>query len=164
MKPGYQPNCNSGYQPEKSIKTDPPHLGTSAKKSCQSENKATIAYIAGNLFDPNEKDPAMRALNMVKEYCNNSIKKMYSKEMTSLEFTEAGVYRDVMNFIGDHQRKCHEIVNQEVQSSVEDGSSEYYMKKMQLYRESFFRICDIVKHSDCADIIKKLVEEERKKY
>lgn len=41
---------------------------------------------------------------------------------------------------------------------------DWFKRRMEEYRESFFRVCDIVEHSDCADIIKKLVEEERKRY
>ena len=41
---------------------------------------------------------------------------------------------------------------------------DWFKSRMNEYRESFFRVCDIVEHSDCADIIKKLVEEERKRY
>lgn len=33
-----------------------------------------------SLFDPNEKDPVMRALNMVKEYCNVSVKELIENE------------------------------------------------------------------------------------
>lgn len=41
---------------------------------------------------------------------------------------------------------------------------DWFKRRMEEYRESFFKVCDIVEHSDCADIIKKLVEEERKRY
>lgn len=41
---------------------------------------------------------------------------------------------------------------------------DWFKRRMEEYRESFFRVCDIVEHSDCDDIIKKLVEEERKRY
>lgn len=41
---------------------------------------------------------------------------------------------------------------------------EWFKSRMDAYRESFFKICDIVEHSDCADILKKLVREERNRY
>lgn len=41
---------------------------------------------------------------------------------------------------------------------------DWFKRRMEEYRESFFTVCDIVEHSDCADIIKKLVEEEKKRY
>ena len=93
MKSGYQPVNGPGYQPVKSINTDPPKLGSCAKK-------------------PN--------INL-----NISIK-------PSIEHLQ------------------HEI--------------EWYKERMNNYKYSFFKVCDIVEHSDCADITKKLVEEERKKY
>lgn len=41
---------------------------------------------------------------------------------------------------------------------------EWYKKRMSEYRASFFRICDIVEHSDCHNIIKQLIKEERSRY
>lgn len=41
---------------------------------------------------------------------------------------------------------------------------ERYKKRMYEYKASFFRVCNIVEHSDCHDIIKQLIKEERNKY
>lgn len=41
---------------------------------------------------------------------------------------------------------------------------EWYKGRMAAYRKSFFRVCDIVEHSDSLDIIKKLVKEEKDRY
>ncbi|MDY2730761.1 MAG: hypothetical protein SOV49_00455 [Erysipelotrichaceae bacterium] len=41
---------------------------------------------------------------------------------------------------------------------------EWYKGRMAAYRKSFFRVCDIVEHSDSFDIIKKLVKEEKDRY
>lgn len=93
MKQGYQPINGSGYQPVKSIDTNPPRLGSCAKKS--------------NIGLSISIEPSIEHLQ-------------------------------------------HEI--------------EWYKERMNNYKNSFFRVCDIVEHSDCANITKRLVEEERKKY
>lgn len=41
---------------------------------------------------------------------------------------------------------------------------EWFKSRMDAYRESFFKVCDIVEHSDAPDIIKKLVKEEKDRY
>lgn len=41
---------------------------------------------------------------------------------------------------------------------------EWFKSRMDAYRKSFFRVCDIVEHSDSPDIIKKLVREEKDRY
>ena len=41
---------------------------------------------------------------------------------------------------------------------------EWFKSRMDAYRKSFFRVCDIVEHSDAPDIIKKLVREEKDRY
>lgn len=49
--------------------------------------------------------------------------------------------------------------NEKLQKEVE-----WYKKRMREYKVSFFRVCNIVEHSDCHDIIKQLIKEERSKY
>ena len=41
---------------------------------------------------------------------------------------------------------------------------EWFKSRMDAYRESFFKVCDIIEHSDAPDIIKKLVKEEKDRY
>ena len=41
---------------------------------------------------------------------------------------------------------------------------EWYKGRMAAYRKSFFKVCDIVEHSDSPDIIKQLVKEEKDRY
>lgn len=41
---------------------------------------------------------------------------------------------------------------------------EWFKSRMDAYRESFFKVCEIVEHSDYMDFIKKLVREERNRY
>ena len=41
---------------------------------------------------------------------------------------------------------------------------EWYKGRMEAYRKSFFKVCDIVEHSDSPDIIKTLVKEEKDRY
>ena len=119
---------------------------------------------SASLFDPNEKDPVMRALNMVKEYCNVSIREIMNSNTGTLSASNLKIaaYQDVIDFIEDHQRKCGGVKNRELEHG--ENGVEWYRTRMQTYRDSFFRVCDIVKHSDCADIIKELIENERRKY
>ena len=119
---------------------------------------------SASLFDPNEKDPVMRALNMVKEYCNVSIREIMNSNTGTLSASNLKIaaYQDVIDFIEDHQRKCGGVKNRELEHG--ENGVEWYRTRMQTYRDSFFRVCDIVKHSDCADIIKELIEDERRKY
>lgn len=157
----------SGFQPKANTKTY-------IKKSINTNNnvKAKVDYY-NNLFDPNEKDPIMRALNMVKEYCRVSLKELYEKDLgIKKTVNQQKAYADVINFIEDHQRKCRATQNQNPTPAPEEdftfkhisNERDWFKKRMKDYRESFFKICNIVEHSDCADIIKKLVDEERKKY
>lgn len=119
---------------------------------------------SASLFDPNEKDPVMRALNMVKEYCNVSIREIVNSNTGTLSASSLKItaYQDVIDFIEDHQRKCMGVKNRELEHG--ENEVEWYRTRMQTYRDSFFRVCDIVEHSDCADIIKELIENERRKY
>ena len=41
---------------------------------------------------------------------------------------------------------------------------EWFKSRMNAYKESFFKVCDLVEHSDYLDFIKKLVREERNRY
>ena len=40
----------------------------------------------------------------------------------------------------------------------------WFKSRMDEYRKSFFKVCDIVEHSDAPDIIKQLVKEEVSRY
>lgn len=178
MKSGYQPINGSGYQPVKSISNDPPKLGSCAKKLNQEKiNIKSTMENNTSMFDPNEKDPVMRALNMVKEYCNASIRKINQGRAISTDCFKADTYQDIINFIEEHQEKCQyvkiyssldldKLVEETDNSYIKhlENEVEWFKSRMDAYKESFFKVCDIVEHSDCADIIKKLVEEERKKY
>lgn len=172
MRQEYQHINGSGYQPVKNISNDPPKLGSCAKKLNQEKiNMESTMENNINMFDPNEKDPVMRALNMVKEYCNASIRKINQGRAISTDCFKADAYQDVIDFIEDHQEKCKivlkkpEFVEPEQQNADHlTKEVEWFQKRMKDYKESFFKVCDIVEHSDCADIIKKLIEEERKKY
>lgn len=124
-----------------------------------------------SLFDPNEKDPVMRALNMVKEYCRVSVDQLTDYDFSISEFNhKREAYKDVINFIEDHQRKCKAVEQSELQPQENftlkhfQNERDWFEKRMKDYRGSFFKVCDIVEHSDCAGIIKKLIDEERKKY
>ena len=120
-----------------------------------------------SLFDPNEKDPVMRTLNMVKEYCNVSIREINQSRAISTNCFKADAYQDVIDFIEEHQNKCKEVelkAQEDFTLKHIQNERNWFEKRMRDYKGSFFKICDIVEHSDCADIIKKLIDEERRKY
>ena len=166
---GYQPKVGKKFDIKKSIDTNPP-LPTKGSSAVHPTERVEVEIdYSDSLFDPNEKDPAMRALNMVKEYCRVSIDHLTDYDFSISEFNhKREAYVDVISFIADHQRKCKAAESSEVPKSEEikhfANEKDWFEKKMREYRDSFFRVCDIVEHSDCADIIKKLVEEERKRY
>ena len=164
-KSGFQPKAGNKFTLKKSIDTNPPKI---SKKNEEVE----IDY-SNSLFDPNEKDPAMRALNMVKEYCRVSLKELYEKDLGIKEIVnQQKAYTDVINFIEDHQIKCKATQNQNSTPTPEkdftlkhlQNERRWFEKRMRDYKESFFKVCDIVEHSDCAGIIKKLINEERERY
>ena len=112
-----------------------------------------------SLFNPNEKDPVMRALNMVKEYCNASIREI---NQGIVDCFKADAYQDVINFIEEHQKKCQAVENQEVRHFKND--SKWYKQRMEEYRKSFFMVCDLIKSSNVPESVKYFVELEEKRY
>ena len=129
-------------------------------------NNDNIDY-SYSLFDPNEKDPVMRTLNMVKEYCNVSIREINQSRAISTDCFKANAYQDVIDFIEEHQKKCHAVEDPVVETSELkhiQNEIEWFKSRMDAYRKSFFKVCDIVEHSDSPDIIKKLVKEEKDRY
>lgn len=167
---GFQPKADSKYAPKKSIDTNPPPVPTKGSSAVPPTKKVGIEIdYSNNLFDPNEKDPAMRALNMVKEYCKISLKELQEKPLElQNKISQQRTYVDVISFIEDHQNKCLAAKQLEVFEDQDlkhlTNQRDWFQKRMKDYKDSFFRVCDIVEHSDCADIIKKLIEEERKRY
>ena len=160
----------SGYQPKKAPIPPPPTKGSSAVHPTE---KLEVKIDCSNtLFDPNEKDPVMRALNMVKEYCRVSLKDLQERLLEPQNrINQQRAYVDVIDFIEDHQNKCKTVFKKSefVEPKQQDADHltkevEWFQKRMKEYKESFFKVCDIVEHSDCADIIKKLINEERRKY
>ena len=122
---------------------------------------ANIDY-SNSLFDPNEKDPAMRALNMVKEYCNVSIREINQDTVISTDCFKATAYQDVIDFIQEHQNKCHAIENEETKHLENDAK--WYKQRMDAYKKSFFMVCDLIKSSHIPESIKHFVELEEKRY
>ena len=165
---GFQPKAGSKYAPKKSIDTNPPPVPTKGSSAVPPTKKVGIEIdYSNNLFDPNEKDPVMRALNMVKEYCNVSIREINQSRAISTDCFKANAYQDVIDFIEEHQKKCHAVEDPVVETlelkHIQNEIS-WYKKRMDAYRKSFFKVCDIVEHSDSPDIIKKLVKEEKDRY
>lgn len=175
---GYQPEAGKEFKPKNNL----PHTSAPNKETEEDiiheyeYNYVDVGSYANidvdysdSLFDPNEKDPAMRALNMVKEYCRVSLKKLQREDLDIRnKISQQRAYVDVIDFIKDHQNKCLAVKQSEALRSEEiehtANERDWFEKRMKDYRESFFRVCDIVEHSDCADIIKTLVDEERKRY
>lgn len=151
---GFQPKTGNKFTFKKSIDTNPPKI---SKKNEEVE----IDY-SNSLFDPNEKDPAMRALNMVKEYCNISVREINQNKAISTDCFKADAYQDVINFIEEHQNKCHTIKNQELKHIQNEAG--WYKKRMEEYRKSFFMVCDLIKSSNVPESIKYFVEREEKRY
>ena len=169
----YFPRDNKEAFAKKKIDTIPPCVPTKGSSAVRPTEKMEVKIdYSDSLFDPNEKDPATRALNMVKEYCRVSLKDLQGRILEPQNrINQQRAYADVIDFIEDHQNKCKVVLKEPefVEPEQQDADHlikevEWFQKRMKDYKESFFRVCDIVEHSDCADIIKKLVEEERKKY
>ena len=160
---GYQPNAGNRYTPKKSIDTNPPPIPTKGSSAVPPTKKVGIEIdYSNNLFDPNEKDPVMRALNMVKEYCNVSIREINQDTVISTDCFKADAYQDVINFIEEHQNKCHTVENREVRHLEND--SKWYKQRMEEYRKSFFMVCDLIKSSNVPESVKYFVEREEKRY
>lgn len=175
---GYQPEAGKESKPKKSINTNPPHVSISNKETTKDiiqehdHNYVDISAYANidysnSLFDPNEKDPVMRALNMVKEYCNVSIREINQSRATSTNCFKATAYQDVINFIEDHQKKCNTLKDSVVEASELkhiQNEAGWYKKRMEEYRKSFFMVCDLIKSSNVPESIKHFVELEEKRY
>lgn len=130
-----------------------------------------------SLYDPNEEDPVMRALNMVKEYCNVSIREINQDTVISTDCFKVEAYKDVINFIEEHQKKCREIKSYsslDLDKLIESTDSSYikhlenevewFKGRMDDYKKSFFMICDLIKSSNVPESIKYFVEREEKRY
>lgn len=119
--------------------------------------------IKRSLFDENEKDPSMRALNMVKEYCRVSCNHCKDDGNKS----DYSAYQDVIQMIDDHQKKCgidlNKISNDEKINHYENDV-EWYKKRMEQYRESFFNVCYLIENSNSDDYIKHFISMEKKRY
>lgn len=175
---GYQPKAGREFNPKKSINTNPPHVSTTNKETTEEivqkydHNYVDISAYANidysnSLFDPNEKDPVMRALNMVKEYCNVSIREINQDTIISTNCFKATAYQDVISFIEDHQKKCNTLKDSVVEASELkhiQNEAGWYKKRMEEYRKSFFMVCDLIKSSNVPESVKYFVEQEELKY
>lgn len=173
---GYQPEAGKEFKPKKSMED----IIHNYEHNCKYEynyvdmdSYANVDVDSNSLFDSNEKNPAMKALNMIKEYCRVSLKELYEKDLGIKEtVNQQKAYVDVIDFIEDHQRKCKAVQNQSSTPTPEEdftlkhiqNERDWFHKMMNEYSSSFFKICDIVEHSDCANIIKKLINEEKNRY
>ena len=130
-----------------------------------------------SLYDSNEKDPVMRALNMVKEYCNVSIREINQYTVISTDCFKAAAYQDVINFIEEHQKKCYDVKSYsslDLDKLIErtdnsyikhlENEIEWFKGRMDDYKKSFFMICDLIKSSNVPESIKYFVEREEKRY
>ena len=165
---GFQPKAGNRYTPKKSIDTNPPPIPTKGSSAVPPTKKVGIEIdYSNNLFDPNEKDPVMRAFNMVKEYCNVSIREINQGRAISTDCFKADAYQDVIDFIEEHQKKCHAVEDPVVENSELkhiQNEAGWYKKRMEEYRESFFMVCDLIKSSNIPESIKHFVELEEKRY
>lgn len=140
------------------------------------EDNIDVDY-SDSLFDPNEKDPVMRALNMVKEYCNTSIREINQGRAISTDCFKADAYQDVIDFVEEHQKKCHDVksyssldldklIEQTDNSYIKhlENEIEWFKGRMDDYKNSFFMVCDLVKNSNVPDSVKYFVEREEKRY
>ena len=153
---------------EKTIDTNPPPTPTKGSSAVHPTKKVGIEIdYSNNLFDPNEKDPVMRALNMVKEYCNVSIREINQGRAISTDCFKADAYQDVIDFIEEHQKKCHAVEDPVVENSELkhiQNDSKWYKQRMEEYRKSFFMVCDLIKSSNVPESVKYFVELEEKRY
>ena len=130
-----------------------------------------------SLFNPNEKDPIMRALNMVKEYCNVSIRKITQHKNITTDCFKVEAYKDVINFIEEHQKKCHDVKSYsslDLDKLIEETDNSYikhleneiewFKGRMDDYKKSFFMVCDLIKSSNVPESVKYFVEREEKRY
>lgn len=187
---GYQPKSDVKFNPKKSINTNPPHVSTSSKETTEemvrehNRNYVDISAYASpdidysdSLFDPNEKDPVMRALNMVKEYCNVSIREINQNRAISTDCFKVEAYQDVINFIEEHQKKCQEIKSYsslDLDKLIESTDSSYikhleneiewFKGRMEQYRKSFFMVCNLIDTCGVPESIKYFVKQEELRY
>ena len=165
----------SGYQPKKTPIPPPPTKGSNAVHPTE---KLEVKIDCSNtLFDPNKKDPVMRALNMVKEYCNVSIREINQDRAISTDCFKADAYQDVIDFIEEHQKKCKEVnscssidldklIERTDNSYIKhlEYEIEWFKGRMDDYKNSFFMVCDLVKNSNVPNSVKYFVEREEKRY
>lgn len=183
---GYQPKVDKEFKPKKSISTNPPHISTSNKEAAEKvlHDYVDISAYANpetdysdSLFDPNEKDPVMRALNMVKEYCNVSIREINQNRAISTDCFKADAYQDVINFIEEHQKKCHDVESYsslDLDKLIESTDSSYikhleneiewFKGRMEQYRKSFFMVCNLIDTCGVPESIKYFVKQEELRY
>lgn len=177
---GHRPKSDVKFNPKKSINTNPPHVSISNKETTKDiiqehdHNYVDISAYANpdidysnSLFDPNEKDPVMRALNMVKEYCNVSIRRITQHKNITTDCFKVEAYQDIINFIEDHQKKCNTLKDSVVEASKLkhiQNEAGWYKKRMEEYRKSFFMVCDLIKSSNVSESIKHFVGLEEKRY
>ena len=101
----YHPRNNEEIFAKNAIDINPPCVPTKGSSAVHPTEKVevTIDY-SDSLFDPNEKDPATRALNMVKEYCRVSLKDLQGRILEPQNrINQQRAYADVIDFIEDHQ-------------------------------------------------------------
>lgn len=173
-------HSGSGYQPKTSNNNSTPVPPTKGSSASHPKEKIDIDIdidYNNSLFDPNEKDPVMRALNMVKEYCNASIREINQGRAISTDCFKADAYQDVINFIEEHQKKCHDVKNYsslDLDKLIEstdnsyikhlENEIEWFKGRMDDYKKSFFMVCDLIKSSNVPESIKHFVELEEKRY
>ena len=119
----------------------------------------------------------MRALNMVKEYCNVSIRKITQHKNITTDCFKVEAYKDVINFIEEHQKKCHDVKSYsslDLDKLIEETDNSYikhleneiewFRGRMDDYKKSFFMVCDLIKSSNVPESVKYFVEREEKRY
>ena len=119
----------------------------------------------------------MRALNMVKEYCNASIREINQGRAISTDCFKAGAYQDVIDFIEEHQKKCQDVKSYsslDLDKLIEETNNSYinhleneiewFRGRMDDYKKSFFMVCDLIKSSNVPESVKYFVEREEKRY
>lgn len=170
---GHQPKSDAKFKPKKSISTSNKETTEEILHEYEHDYVDISAYAnpdiyySDSLFGPNEKDPVMRVLNMVKEYCNVSIREINQSIAISTDCFKADAYRDVIDFIDEHQKKCHSNQNYFVELQENNhlkNEVEWYKNRMEEYRKSFNMVCDLIKSARVPESIKYFVEHEEKRF
>lgn len=113
----------------------------------------------------------MTELEMIKEYCKRSI----DGELLKIDSSQSDMkvrlgmvvaYREVIEFIKEHELKCSEceIENSFSEVQHEKNQSQWFESRMKDYRKSFWKVCELIEHSDCSQIIKDIVKDELNRY